>query len=492
MAITSAELVNLSGPNAGLTPAAVAAAAPASTSAAVPSTAAAALLLPEAAASGNKSSTGGASSNSAGGGGIGMCDEKTVEYLRDLIAEKQTIESNNNNGSSPAATKSIVLKLLDQEIARIQSGGKPPGRDSKFVDIYHEKPVRLTVRALVPVKEHPKFNFVGKLLGPKGNSMKRLQEETMTKMAVLGRGSMRNKQQEEDLRNSSDPKYQHLSEDLHVEITAFAPPSEAHARIAYALTEVRKYMIPDSNDEIRQEQMREMELLNNNNTNGDPGSNEEGVSGDESGNDNGSSPSSMTVAPPAASSSPSPPSSSVIAMRGLATQRVVTCSTTAQTPCTRTTLNTSNGFHQQRSSQQTNHVHVQPGNQRKSASGGSNVKYLRTTLNSHVVPNNTPRVTSPSRANTSKVRVYSILDKIRAAQDDRFRSTGSQQQQQTNPVQHQHESFLDSINIVEDNGFTFEDYEPSSEVSTGVKGYKTSPIDRGRYRMHLAPYSRPK
>jgi hypothetical protein len=37
------------------------------------------------------------------------------------------------------------------------------------------------------------FNFVGKLLGPKGNSLKRLQEETMTKMAILGRGSMRDK-----------------------------------------------------------------------------------------------------------------------------------------------------------------------------------------------------------------------------------------------------------------------------------------------------------
>ena len=27
-----------------------------------------------------------------------------------------------------------------------------------------------------------------------------------------------------------DPKYQHLNEDLHVEVTAFAPPAEAHAR----------------------------------------------------------------------------------------------------------------------------------------------------------------------------------------------------------------------------------------------------------------------
>ena len=66
------------------------------------------------------------------------------------------------------------------------------------------------------------------------------------------------------MRASNDPKYQHLQEELHVEITAFAPPAEAHARIAYALTEVRKYLIPDSNDEIRQEQMREMEIMSTN------------------------------------------------------------------------------------------------------------------------------------------------------------------------------------------------------------------------------------
>lgn len=57
-----------------------------------------------------------------------------------------------------------------------------------------------------------------------------------------------------------DPKYAHLSDDLHVEITALAPPAEAYARIAFALAEVRKYLIPDSNDNIRQEQMREIEL----------------------------------------------------------------------------------------------------------------------------------------------------------------------------------------------------------------------------------------
>ena len=53
------------------------------------------------------------------------------------------------------------MHIFLAEICRIQSGGKPPGRDTKFVDVYHEKPVRLTVRAVVPVKEHPKVRQMG-------------------------------------------------------------------------------------------------------------------------------------------------------------------------------------------------------------------------------------------------------------------------------------------------------------------------------------------
>lgn len=56
-----------------------------------------------------------------------------------------------------------------------------------------------------------------------------------------------------------DPKYSHLSDDLHVEVSALAPPSEAHGRMSYALKELRKYLIPDANDEISQEQLRELE-----------------------------------------------------------------------------------------------------------------------------------------------------------------------------------------------------------------------------------------
>ncbi|KAI8037581.1 hypothetical protein M5D96_009736 [Drosophila gunungcola] len=124
----------------------------------------------------------------------------------------------------------------------------------KMLDITRDKPVKVAVKVAVPVRDHPKFNFVGKLLGPKGNSMKRLQEDTMCKMAVLGRGSMRDRRKEEELRGSGDSRYAHLFEDLHVEISTFAAPAEAHARIAYALAE-------DYHDDIRQEQMWEMQAL---------------------------------------------------------------------------------------------------------------------------------------------------------------------------------------------------------------------------------------
>lgn len=183
---------------------------------------------------------------------ISGVSHKVNEYMSELLAEKQLIDQHKFHNAA---------RLLDSEITKVQAMNRVPARDHKYVDIYRERPIKVSAKVLVPVREHPKFNFVGKLLGPKGNSMKRLQEETMCKMAVLGRGSMKDRAKEEELRVSCDPKFAHLSDDLHVEISALGPPAEAHARVAFALAEVRKYLVPDNNDNIRQEQMREMDIM---------------------------------------------------------------------------------------------------------------------------------------------------------------------------------------------------------------------------------------
>lgn len=86
------------------------------------------------------------------------------------------------------------------------------------------------------------YNLVGRLLGPKGLTLKRIQAETQTKMSILGRGSMRDKGKEEELRNGTDPAYQHLKENLHIVIEATGPHSVA--KLAAGVAEVRKMLIP--------------------------------------------------------------------------------------------------------------------------------------------------------------------------------------------------------------------------------------------------------
>ena len=45
------------------------------------------------------------------------------------------------------------------EISRVQNGGRPPGRENRLLDVYNEKPVRVSARILVPVKEHPRVSI---------------------------------------------------------------------------------------------------------------------------------------------------------------------------------------------------------------------------------------------------------------------------------------------------------------------------------------------
>ncbi|XP_064626747.1 KH domain-containing, RNA-binding, signal transduction-associated protein 2-like isoform X2 [Lineus longissimus] len=174
----------------------------------------------------------------------------------------QTELQNERNSLGPSFTH--TSRLVEEEIQRIQNGGKtaPQEASKPLTDVSTDKPIKVSEKVTIPIKQFPKFNFVGKLLGPKGHTLKRLQDETKTKMAILGRGSMRDKAKEEECRKEGG-KYAHLAEDLHVFVEASAPASEAHSRIAHALSELKAYLIPDpNNDEIRQQQMQEMAYLN--------------------------------------------------------------------------------------------------------------------------------------------------------------------------------------------------------------------------------------
>lgn len=51
--------------------------------------------------------------------------------------------------------------VVPTEISKVQQTGRIPHRDAKYVDIYREKQIRVVVKVLVPVKEHPKVRVCG-------------------------------------------------------------------------------------------------------------------------------------------------------------------------------------------------------------------------------------------------------------------------------------------------------------------------------------------
>ncbi|XP_025109279.1 KH domain-containing, RNA-binding, signal transduction-associated protein 1-like [Pomacea canaliculata] len=171
-------------------------------------------------------------------------------YKEELHEELQKTDPNSH-----------ASRLLAQEIERLEKGEDRKDRVVPMIDVHPQQPQPVALKVRIPVIEYPKFNFVGKLLGPKGNTLKRLQETTGTKMSILGKGSMRDKQKEEECRKEGG-KYAHLNDELHVYIEVFAEIADAYTRLSHAVAELKKFLVPDSNDDIRQQQLQELMYIN--------------------------------------------------------------------------------------------------------------------------------------------------------------------------------------------------------------------------------------
>ena len=63
----------------------------------------------------------------------------------------------------------------------------------ELVDTNDGRPVKHSILLKVPVDKHPTFNYVGRFLGPGGSTLKGIQSTTSTQIAILGKGSMRDK-----------------------------------------------------------------------------------------------------------------------------------------------------------------------------------------------------------------------------------------------------------------------------------------------------------
>lgn len=115
----------------------------------------------------------------------------SADYLAQLIKDKKQL----------AAFPAVFLhvqRLIDDEIHKVRqilfqlndvvNSSQPLELPEPAGD-----QVQLQEKIYVPVDEHPEYNFVGRLLGPRGMTAKQLEQETGCKIMIRGRGSMRDK-----------------------------------------------------------------------------------------------------------------------------------------------------------------------------------------------------------------------------------------------------------------------------------------------------------
>ncbi|XP_031491579.1 KH domain-containing protein At5g56140-like isoform X1 [Nymphaea colorata] len=117
-------------------------------------------------------------------------------------------------------------------------------------------------RIEIPVDKFPNYNFVGRLLGPRGNSLKRVEATTECRVLIRGRGSIKDPAREELVRGK--PGYEHLNEPLHIVIEAELPVDIIDARLMQAREILEDLLKPvdESQDYFKKQQLRELAILN--------------------------------------------------------------------------------------------------------------------------------------------------------------------------------------------------------------------------------------
>ncbi|XP_054780861.1 KH domain-containing protein At3g08620 isoform X2 [Prosopis cineraria] len=131
--------------------------------------------------------------------------------------------------------------------------------------------VKRILRLDIPVDTYPNFNFVGRLLGPRGNSLKRVEATTGCRVYIRGKGSIKDPDKEEKLRGR--PGYEHLNEQLHILIEADLPANVVDLRLRQAQEIIEELLKPvdESQDFIKRQQLRELAMLNSNYREESPG-----------------------------------------------------------------------------------------------------------------------------------------------------------------------------------------------------------------------------
>ncbi|KAF5402761.1 Splicing factor [Paragonimus heterotremus] len=140
---------------------------------------------------------------------------------------------------------------LVQELMELNPDYKPPTD-------YKPPQNRITDKVFIPQDNHPDINFVGLLIGPRGNTLKALEKDTGAKVIIRGKGSVK----EGKVGRRDGLPMPGEDEPLHAFVSA--PVAEAVEKAVKKINEIIRQgiEIPESQNDLRKAQLRELALLN--------------------------------------------------------------------------------------------------------------------------------------------------------------------------------------------------------------------------------------
>ncbi|EKG17291.1 Zinc finger CCHC-type protein [Macrophomina phaseolina MS6] len=132
----------------------------------------------------------------------------------------------------------------------------------KVIPNYHppsdyRRPTKTQEKVYVPVNDYPEINFIGLLIGPRGNTLKKMEAESGAKIAIRGKGSVKEGKGRSDAAHTSNQE-----EDLHCLIMADTEEKVNKAKkLIHNIIETAA-SIPEGQNELKRNQLRELAALN--------------------------------------------------------------------------------------------------------------------------------------------------------------------------------------------------------------------------------------
>ncbi|ESP03761.1 hypothetical protein LOTGIDRAFT_211871 [Lottia gigantea] len=164
----------------------------------------------------------------------------------------------NNEGKRLNTREYRTRKKLEEERHKLVTEALELNAEYKPPMDYKPLIVRVNDKVMIPQDDHPDINFVGLLIGPRGNTLKTLEKDTGAKIIIRGKGSVK----EGKIGRKDGQPLPGEDEPLHAYVTGNNPECVKKAVEKIKTIIAQGIDVPEGQNDLRRQQLRELALLN--------------------------------------------------------------------------------------------------------------------------------------------------------------------------------------------------------------------------------------